>query len=304
MFDVPVGPPYPSENPTPQPREVLIMRPLYLGAVLGLLAAAPATSQTYTGSFAAQNDRGGQTVVTLRQVNDTVTGTIVGNGSAFQLAGVLEESTVVGAITGMPGGGVWFEAELYGVELHLTLIAADATGQPDYTQMTTLRFTRQGPEVAAADPRVGGAEVQGAQPTVPPMDAIGGALDDGTPLGRQWSQFLAGKKATRLSSYSSSGGSGGYSSRTEVHLCAGGEFALSGSSSVTVDVGDAGGYSAGQRSGQGRWRIITQGDVAGIELRYANGEVEQYRLDYQNEQTLVNGERWFVTPSEACGGGQ
>jgi hypothetical protein len=171
------------------------MRPLLLGAALGLLAAAPASSQTYTGSYAAPNDRGGQTVVMLRQVGDTVVGTLAGNGSTFQLKGVLEDGTVVGAVTGMPGGGLWFEAELDGRDLHLTLVGAGADGQPDYAQMSTLVFMRQGGDGAAAgdgNSLAGGAQVPGAQPQVP---ATGGeGLDDGTPLGREWSQYLAGKK--------------------------------------------------------------------------------------------------------------
>jgi hypothetical protein len=128
----------------------------------------------------------------------------------------------------------------------------------------------------------------------------GGALHDGTQVGREWAEFLANKKATQMESYSS-GSAGGYSSRTDVHLCANGQFALSGNSSVSVDVGGAYGYDGGNSQGSGTWRILTQGQVAGIELRYASGGVEQYRLDYQEGATYVNGERWYVTPSEACG---
>jgi hypothetical protein len=43
--------------------------------------------------------------------------------------------------------------------------------------------------------------------------------------------------------------------------------------------------------------------VVGIELRYGNGAVEQHRLDYQDGATYVDGERWYITPSETCGGG-
>jgi hypothetical protein len=105
-----------------------------------------------------------------------------------------------------------------------------------------------------------------------------------------------------MSSYSS-GSAGGYSSRTDVHLCANGQFAMSGSNLVSVDVGDAGGYSGGNTGGQGTWRIITQGNVVGVELRYADGQAEQHRLDYQDDKTYVDGERWLITPSEVCGGG-
>ena len=132
------------------------------------------------------------------------------------------------------------------------------------------------------------------------MQAGGAALHDGTQVGREWAEFLAGKKATQMDSYSS-GSAGGYSSRTDVHLCANGQFALSGNNSVSVDVGGAYGYTGGDSQGSGTWRIITEGQVAGIELRYANGGVEQYRLDYQDGATYVNGDRWYITPSEACG---
>lgn len=372
-----------------------------LRAVLGVLVSAPAAAQTYAGSYSAQNDGGGQTVVTLRQRGDTVTGTIVGNGSTFQVMGVLEEGSIVGAITGAPGGGLWFQGELDGNDLYLTLIAAGADGQPDYEQTSTLVFGRQGAtavagganplggQPAAADPWVGtftdgtlvlqlggaageytgtlelggqrypvaargsGAALAGsfrsadgefplsmqlaggmitvasggmtytlrtadaaarANPLAGGVQAAGGqgaaaaapaagGLDDGTAIGREWSQFLAGKKATKMSSYSS-GSAGGYSSRTDVHLCANGQFGMSGSSLVTVDVGDAGGYSGGNRGDQGTWRIITQGNVAGIELRFGSGAVEQHRLDYQENKTYVDGERWLITPSEACGGGE
>jgi len=163
------------------------------------------------------------------------------------------------------------------------------------------RYTLR-PSSAAANPLAAGGAVQGMDVPAAGFPAgAGGALDDGTPLGGEWSQFLAGKKATKMSSYSS-GSAGGYSSRTDVHLCANGQFALRGSDLVSVDVGDAGGYSGGNSAGQGTWRIVTQGQLAGIELRYASGQVEHYRLDYQDDKTYVDGERWLITPSEACGG--
>lgn len=373
---------------------------LPLGAA-ALLVAAPLTAQDYTGSYAATNDQGGQTVVTLRQAGEQVTGTISGNGNTFQVEGVTEDGAIVGAVTGSMGG-FYFQAELDGGQLYFTLIEPDANGQPNYDAATTLVFARQGATAAtggaagnplagaaaqdpwvgtfsdgnlvlqlqggggtyqgvaqlsgqsfavtvsgsgaqlsgsfraadgeypltltqagtgvtlttggssyslqragtavAANPLAGGAQgAAGQQPQPYPMPQQGGSLHDGTQAGREWAEFLAGKKATQMSSYSS-GSAGGYSSRTDVHLCPNGQFALSGNSSVSVDVGGAYGYSGGDSQGAGTWRIITQGQLAGIELRYANGGVEQYRLEYQDGATYVNGERWYITPSEACGG--
>lgn len=374
---------------------------LPLGAA-ALLTSAPLLAQDYTGSYAAANDQGGQTVVTLQQVGQQVTGTIAGNGNTFQVEGVTEDGAIVGAVTGSMGG-FYFQAELDDGQLYFTLIEPDANGQPNYDAATTLVFARQagaaamrgagggnplagataqdpwvgtfsdgnltlqlqgaggsyqgvaqlsgqsftvtvsgsgtqltgsfqaadgqypltltqaGSSVtlssggttynlqragaAAANPLAGGVQgAAGAQPQPYPVpQQQGGGLHDGTQVGREWAEFLAGKKATQMSSYSS-GSAGGYSSRTDVHLCANGQFALSGNSSVSVDVGGAYGYSGGDSQGSGTWRIITQGQLAGIELRYANGGVEQFRLDYQDGATYVNGDRWYVTPSEACGG--
>jgi hypothetical protein len=174
-----------------------------------------------------------------------------------------------------------------------------ATGGTIYTLQRTGAGAAANPlsagDATRGQQRAAGNQVQGGQAM-----AGAGALHDGTQVGREWAEFLANKKATQMDSYSS-GGAGGYSSRTDVHLCANGQFALSGNSSVSVDVGGAYGYTGGNDQGSGTWRIITQGQVAGIELRYANGGVEQYRLDYQEGATYVNGERWYITPSEACG---
>jgi hypothetical protein len=105
--------------------------------------------------------------------------------------------------------------------------------------------------------------------------------------------------AAKYSRYSS-GLEGGYTSSTEYHLCRSGEFLLKQSSSTSVDVGGAYGYSGGKNNRSGTWRIITQGQLVGIELRYSDGEVVQARLDYQNGQTLVDGERWLIGRSEVC----
>jgi hypothetical protein len=273
-----------------------------------ILAAMPLAGQNYTGTYTATNDQGGQTVVTFNQAAaGRVTGTIVGNGNTFTIEGLIEDESVVGAAMG-PQGGLWFEAELDDGELYITFFEPDVNGQPNYGSAATLIFDRASTtaraEAAAQANPLAGSAAQGGQAAVggamSGAAAAGGAPHDGTALGQEWFQFLAGKKATQMDSYSS-GSAGGYSSRTDVHLCANGQFAIRGNSMVSVDVGGASGYSGGNEGASGTWRVITEGQVAGIELRYANGGVEQYRLDYQDGATYVNGDRWYVTPSEACG---
>lgn len=114
-------------------------------------------------------------------------------------------------------------------------------------------------------------------------------------VGQQWQAHLVGKRVTRIESYSSSGGGGGYSAREEFDLCSNGRFFYSGSSSVSVDVGGTGGYSGGSDGGAGTWRIVEQGNVVGIELRWDNGNVGQALLEYRDGGTYVDGQRMYVT---------
>jgi len=117
----------------------------------------------------------------------------------------------------------------------------------------------------------------------------------------EWRTFLSGKKVTRMESYSS-GTAGGYSSRTDVYLCSDRSFAMRDENSVSVDVGGAFGNTGGLDSGRGTWYLITNGQVVGLILEYANGQIEQYRMDFdpQSQATYANGERVYVTAAEVC----
>jgi hypothetical protein len=119
------------------------------------------------------------------------------------------------------------------------------------------------------------------------------------PQVREWVAFLAGSKLTRMESYSS-GSAGGYSARTDVYLCSDRSFALRDESSVSVDVGGAFGNSGGVGNGQGRWYVITNGQAIGLILEFGAGEVQELRMEYQNQETYANGERVYVTPAEVC----
>ena len=140
----------------------------------------------------------------------------------------------------------------------------------------------------------------GTQPTPatqPPGTGTGGQPQLSR-MGQEWLAYLAGKRVTRIESYSSydgTGGGGGYSAREEFDLCSDGRFFYSGSSSVSVDVGGTGGYSGGADGGAGSWRIVEQGNVVGIELRWNNGNVGQALLEYRDGGTYVDGQRMYVT---------
>ncbi len=155
----------------------------------------------------------------------------------------------------------------------------------------------------------------GARPqTTAPQGGTGGAnmTSTGRPLApgftedhpevQEWTTFLAGNKLTRMSSYSS-GSAGGYSARADVYLCSDRSFAMRDESSVAVDVGGAFGNSSGTSGGQGRWYVIanTNTQVVVLVLEYADGQSQEFRMEYQNQATYANGERAYVTPAEICG---
>lgn len=157
-----------------------------------------------------------------------------------------------------------------------------------------------GTSAGAGGAAAGGASAAGGQAG---RTGTGRALAPGFtedhPQVREWVTFLAGKKLTRMSSYSS-GSAGGYSARTDVYLCSDRSYAIRDESSVSVDVGGAFGNSGGVGGDQGQWYVITNGQVVGLVLESRTGEVSEFRMDYQNQETYANGERVYVTPAEVC----
>lgn len=265
-------------------------RSLPLSLLLLITASVPLRAQQWAGTFVRQ---GGEPALTLTLVQDQsgrIGGELTGPGLAFQLDGILQAPGIAGRISAASGSG-WFQAALTGDALQLILYDAAADGSPNLETAQQLAFARSAALTQAPAPPA---------PTGPPPAETGG-LDDGTPLGREWRNHLAGKMATKMSRYSS-GLAGGYTSRTDVHLCANGEFGVRSENSMSVDVGGAYGATGGSSSQAGRWRILTQGQAAGIEFRYGNGTVERYRLEFNDGATYVEGERWLITTSELCGG--
>lgn len=273
------------------------MRVALLLILATLAMAATATAQDLSGTYVLDNEDGSQTVLALQESAAGLTGSLSGNGTVLTLQGVRQGDVAIGVLSGA-GGEVWFEVQQQGGELYLILVAAGADGQPDLEQAATLVFSRS--DAATAAPGGGEAGPAAKAPAVsPPAATAAGEPHDGTDLGKRWYQFLAGQQATKMERYSS-GLDGGYTARTDVHLCPDGSFLGTSESSVSMDVGGAFGNSSGNESQGGRWRIITQAGVAGVELAYDGGGVEQVRLELRDGATFVNGTRWYITPSEVC----
>ena len=112
-----------------------------------------------------------------------------------------------------------------------------------------------------------------------------------SPLAQDWHQFLAGQRLAYLSS--SDYGSGvGSSVDRKMYLCSNGQFYYTDESLV---IGGSAGYAPTQVEEYGQWKILTQGDQAGLELSWQSGRVSAHLLQYQNGETYFDEERWFVT---------
>jgi hypothetical protein len=116
---------------------------------------------------------------------------------------------------------------------------------------------------------------------------------DSSPLAREWTQRLSGKKLTKLSGYSS-GSSGGYNSETIWILNANGRFTFNSSSSVAIYVDGANGGSSSRSRNAGTWRIIEQDGAAVLELRSDAG-VTRSTMTFRDGKTFMNGGRVYVT---------
>ena len=89
---------------------------------LAVLLGSRVSAQSYSGSFTVQNQQGANITLMLNQdAQGNITGTMSGNNQQYQVEGVLQEGTAVGAIYN-DQGGVYFEAQLTGTQLQLTLI--------------------------------------------------------------------------------------------------------------------------------------------------------------------------------------
>jgi hypothetical protein len=132
-------------------------------------------------------------------------------------------------------------------------------------------------------------------PAVVATPGAGGAITDGSPMAREWSTRLSGQMLTVLSGYSSSGSSGGMTSRADLTLLRNGQFTYRRSSSVSISVDGLGGSSSGRQSTTGSWRIVSRGGRSILALTGSDGTREEFALTRNGTQTFLNGTRVFVT---------
>lgn len=181
------------------------------------------------------------------------------------------------------GDGVAVRMSIYVAvknDLAVTVLAAGAAAQ----------VARR---VALLDAAFAGVRLDGGAPAVTATSAAG--LTDGSAMAREWSTRLSGQMLTIMSGYSSSGSSGGMTSRADLTLRRDGRFTYQRSSSVSMSVDGMGGSSAGRESAAGSWRIMSRGGRAILSLTGSDGNREEFTLTRNGTQTFLNGTRAFVT---------
>lgn len=279
-----------------------------------LLAAAPSDldAQDFVGTFTTRNPQGAVLTLSIQRMGDSgYVGSLSGNGVTFRLQGVPEEDAVVGSLVG-DQGRAFFEADLEGDGVSLTVVEPDANGQPNYATAQTIVFARgaAGARPGASNPlsALGAAPSPGGAPSQGAMQPPGIAQQPGqpnsaaalSPVGREWDNYLRGKRMTQLESYysgSSSDGAvgGGYSSHRQLDLCSDGRFFYNEGSQLGASGAGVGAAAGGSGGGTGQWRIIEQGGLVGLDLRFTNGQVTQVRLTNDGQKVFVDGTRTYVT---------
>ena len=257
--------------------------------LLVLLLPLPAVGQNLAGRYVYETAQGPVTLE-LQQQGSQVTGVMTGvDGSRNRLEGVFDGQKATGTFTTTNGSG-WFAVGF--LEGALTLLVAEldpATGEPDLDNGWRLDFMRD--DHAAAQPATNESAGAAAAPEA----------STSSPLVREWTAHLAGKKITYIDSYSSSdaGGYGGYSNRWEAYLCSDGTFQFRSSSSVNADVGGVFGGSSGADSFAGQWRIVEHNGQP--VLQYQRTELigtdqgQWVALAHRNGETYFDGSRVYVT---------
>lgn len=174
-------------------------------AIAALIAASPARSQDFTGTYQVSGN-GTTVTLTLRQArNGQITGTLHGN-TTFQVKAQVQGSGFAGFASNQQGK-LYLEGQLAGNGLVVAMAEVDANGQP---QAQTARTVAMG-RVSAGSGQAGQAGAN-APPGAPKAGAQGGVA--GSAQDRQIAQLLL-RSAWCNFSYSGVAGTSSGSSHTE-----------------------------------------------------------------------------------------
>ena len=116
-----------------------------------------------------------------------------------------------------------------------------------------------------------------------------------------WAGVLTDQALNYFSSYNSGGGGGGMAAHRVLHLCANGQFTLSGDSMVTMNVPGASGSSGGRSGFHGRWTVESATDRSAVlVLAGDDGRELRWPLRWDGSKTFLNGQRWLRERSRLC----
>ena len=120
------------------------------------------------------------------------------------------------------------------------------------------------------------------------------------PKGWDWKYELSGVKLTYKESYYSStytdgGISGGYEINNVFDLCPAGYFVYYGSNNMSAGGDYSSAYSSGSNRGSGTWDVNDKNGQAILTLKFNNGEVWTYNLEWKDKKLFMNGKRYFRT---------
>jgi len=120
-----------------------------------------------------------------------------------------------------------------------------------------------------------------------------------SPAVDEWKKALTNARLTYVESYSSQGS--GYSDKIVIDLCGTGYFRQTKRYRMGIDTGGAFANDNSDSQGVGEWAILQ--DASGnpiLEMKFNDGQIHEYTLQYANEKTLLNGKRYFRTYDEGC----
>ncbi|MAV26681.1 MAG: hypothetical protein CMQ05_11250 [Gammaproteobacteria bacterium] len=113
-----------------------------------------------------------------------------------------------------------------------------------------------------------------------------------------YSSYSSGSSYTDASGYVSSSYSGG-SSKTKIELCPDNRFTFAASSDYSFDAEGGFGGTSSSDYGRGQWKLVTiDENLTQIVLLYDSGNEGSYDLTYEDEETRLNGSRYFVTEAK------
>ena len=124
------------------------------------------------------------------------------------------------------------------------------------------------------------------------------------PIDQEWHERLSGfrlyyseSSSTPVGSGASGGVYGGYSATRMIHLCTEGYFKVESSSEHALGADDAlSSVGSSSSSGNGTWSAIKLPDGRSIlRLVYNDGGVREYRLEFEDGRTYLDGQRWSRT---------